>query len=219
MPGQIIPPGRHIAIVGGGIGGLTLAISLARHNVSFHIYETALHFSGIGAGVGFSPNTHHAIHLIDPVVKKAYDRHAASNNGVEHKDYYFQFRLGMDGRRNSRTEGLAAGHLISAPGGPGKGMSTIHRATFLDELAALLPEGCTSFGKRLQRLEYHDNTATLHFADGTAVEALAVISCDGVKSRVRQSIFGPKSKPRFTSKYAYRGLIPMRQAVSLVGED
>jgi 2-polyprenyl-6-methoxyphenol hydroxylase-like FAD-dependent oxidoreductase len=39
MPGQIIPPHRHIAIVGGGIGGLALAISLASHNIPFHIYD------------------------------------------------------------------------------------------------------------------------------------------------------------------------------------
>jgi salicylate hydroxylase len=219
MPGQITPPRRHIAIVGGGIGGLALAISLAGRNIPFHIYEAASQFSEIGAGVGFSPNAQHAMHLIDPLVKQAYDRHAAQNFGAEQKDYYFQFRLGMDGRPNTRTEGLVAGHLISSPGGPGQGMSMIHRATFLDELAALLPEGCTSFGKRLQSVEYSDGTATLHFADGTMSEARAVIGCDGVKSKVRQSVFGSQSRPRFTGKYAYRGLISMAKAVGLVGED
>jgi salicylate hydroxylase len=219
MPGQIIPPHRHIAIVGGGIGGLALAISLASHNIPFHIYEAASQFSEIGAGVGFSPNAQHAMHLIDPRIKQAYDRHAASNFGTEHKDYYFQFRLGMNGRPNTKTEGLLAGHLISSPGGPGQGMSMIHRATFLDELAALLPDGCTSFGKRLESLDFSGDAPVLHFADGSMSKALAVVGCDGVKSKVRQSVFGPQSKPRFTGKYAYRGLIPMDKAVGLVGED
>jgi salicylate hydroxylase len=219
MHRQSNPPKPDIAIVGGGIGGLALGISLARHGVSFHIYEAASQFSEIGAGVGFSPNARQAMQMIDPRIKRAYDRHAASNFGAAQKDYYFQFRLGMDGRPNTGTEGLAAGHLISQPGGAGKGMSMIHRATFLNELVAMLPQGCTSFGKRLDCLETTKEGVTLHFADGTAATASAVVGCDGVKSKVRQSMFSMQSRPRFTGKYAYRGLIPMDRAVDIVGQD
>lgn len=40
----------HIAIVGGGIGGLTTAIGLLRQGISFTVYESAPAFAEIGAG-------------------------------------------------------------------------------------------------------------------------------------------------------------------------
>ena len=43
-----------IAIIGAGIGGLTLAIALSKHNPSLQltIFESRPEFSEIGAGVG-----------------------------------------------------------------------------------------------------------------------------------------------------------------------
>lgn len=59
-----------IAIVGGGIGGLTLAIGLQYQGVPHHIYESAQAFSEIGAGVSFGTNALRAMSLIDPAIKK-----------------------------------------------------------------------------------------------------------------------------------------------------
>ncbi|ERF76632.1 hypothetical protein EPUS_04452 [Endocarpon pusillum Z07020] len=56
----MLPPPQpkpfSIAIVGGGIGGLCLAVALVHHNVRVHVYEAAPAFSEIGAGVGLGPN-------------------------------------------------------------------------------------------------------------------------------------------------------------------
>ena len=52
-----------IAICGGGIAGLTLAIGLLRHNTPFHIYESAHAFTEVGAGVAFGPNSLRAMSL------------------------------------------------------------------------------------------------------------------------------------------------------------
>ena len=45
-----------IAIVGGGIGGLSAALSLLRAGVDVHVYERARSISEIGAGIAVSPN-------------------------------------------------------------------------------------------------------------------------------------------------------------------
>jgi len=50
------PKPFKIAIAGGGIGGLCLALTLLQRNVPFHIYEAAPSFGEIGAGVMFGPN-------------------------------------------------------------------------------------------------------------------------------------------------------------------
>lgn len=205
-----------IAVIGGGIGGLCFAIGLLRHNVSFHIYEAAHAFAEIGAGVGFGPNARRAMTLIDPRIKQSYDKYETTNHDEFAKEHYLQFRMGVDGKDG--TKGLKAGDMISAPGGPGKGISMIHRARFLDELVKLVPKECVSFGKKVVAIEQVKKTVRFSFEDGTAAEASAVIGCDGVKSRVRQSLFGKESDATFTGKYAYRGLLPMSKAIELVGE-
>ena len=205
-----------IAVIGGGIGGLCFAIGLLRHNVPFHIYEAAHAFAEIGAGVGLGPNAQRAMTLIDPRIKDSYEKYETNNHDEFAKDHFLQFRMGMNGKGG--TNRLKAGDMISAPGGPGQGMSMIHRARFLDELVKLVPTECVSFGKKLVAVEQVKKMVRLRFEDGTVAEASAAVGCDGVKSRVRQSLFGKESDAIFTGKYAYRGLLPMSKAIDLVGE-
>ena len=68
-----------IAICGGGIAGLALAIGHLRHNVPFHLYESAHAFAEVGAGVSFGPNSLRAMSLIDPKIRKEFDKGATSN--------------------------------------------------------------------------------------------------------------------------------------------
>ena len=60
-----------IAICGGGIAGLALAVGLLRHKVHFHLYESAHAFAEVGAGVAFGPNSLRAMSLIDPKIREA----------------------------------------------------------------------------------------------------------------------------------------------------
>ena len=205
-----------VAIIGGGIGGLCLAIGLEKHGIPYHIYEAAHHFSEIGAGVAFGPNAQRAMALIDPRIKEAYDRRSNYNQD-ELKDVYFQYRLGMDGK--GKAQGRKAGELITEVGGPGLGISMIHRAHFLDELIKLVPQQKASFNKRV--VDYYDKGSEgvqIHFQDGTQVDAAIAIGCDGIKSHMRRSLLGKQSDATFTGKYTYRGLLPMSKAISLLGE-
>ena len=45
-----------IAIVGGGIGGLTMALTLKRNNQKFKLFEKSNEFKEIGAGIGIASN-------------------------------------------------------------------------------------------------------------------------------------------------------------------
>ena len=61
----------------------------------------------------------------------------------------------------------------------------------------------------------------LHFADGTSAQHTAVFGCDGIKSCIRPIVLG-QSNPAaavFSGKYAYRGLVPMKKAIEILGED
>lgn len=90
-------------------------------------------------------------------------------------------------------------------------------------MVKLIPNDIVNFRKRLSDLvEKEDGKVVMKFEDGTTAEADAVVGCDGIKSIVRQIILGadnPASQPSYTHKYCYRGLIPMDQAVALLGEE
>ena len=45
-----------IAIIGGGLGGLTAALALARHGQPVRVLEGAPSFGAIGFGIQFGPN-------------------------------------------------------------------------------------------------------------------------------------------------------------------
>lgn len=226
------PPARPytLAIVGGGIGGLCLAISLLHHNIPITIYEAASQFAEIGAGVSLGPNAQRAMSLIDPRIKEGFDRCATNNAYPENRRFWFQFRLGQD-----RAGGMGTGMGTETGAGRATGTGThvydlecetgqtsVHRAHFLNELEALIPEGVAVFGKRLEGYVDDGEGVTLRFKDGSSARHSALIGCDGIKSRTRQLLLGeddPAANPVFSGKYAYRGLVPMHEAAALLGDE
>jgi salicylate hydroxylase len=212
-----------VAIIGGGIAGLSLTVGLLHHNIPVTLYEAAPAFAEIGAGVSFGPNALRAMALIDPAIREGYDRLATSNAWESKRGVWFDFRWGVDERvKGGNKGGKKAGDKISDVRADPTGQSSVHRAHFLDALVSLVPEGVAQFGKRIETVEDTPSGVLLTFADGTTAEHTTVIGCDGVKSRMRPILLGkdaPASTPTFTGKYAYRGLIPMDKAVELLGDE
>jgi len=65
---------NSIVVIGGGLGGLTAAIALARHGQPVTVLEGAPSFGAIGYGIQFGPNVFHVlgrIGLSDAVLEKA----------------------------------------------------------------------------------------------------------------------------------------------------
>jgi hypothetical protein len=113
-----------IAICGGGISGLSVAIGLLRYpHLYVHIYESAPAFAEIGAGVSFGPNAMRAMSLIDPNILRGYDRRRTENDFQGKKDAWFDFRWGMDVR------GRKAGDWFHATISRGTGQSSIYRVS------------------------------------------------------------------------------------------
>ncbi|KAI9864363.1 MAG: hypothetical protein M1813_003283 [Trichoglossum hirsutum] len=221
----------HIAIVGGGIGGLALSVGLY-HQVHSHlqttIYEASPSFSEIGAGVSVGPNAQRALSLLSPSIQRAYDHFATSNGWPEKKKIWFEFRHGMKGRHE--------GKKIAEVSAGETGQSTIHRARLLDILVNELPDKArVKFGKRVVRIEPVklnevdegkrrglDGGVRLVLDDGTEDFADAVVACDGVRSTCRRILMGEEhsaARPVFSGKYVYRTLIPVQKLVDAVGDE
>ncbi|KAK6225522.1 mannitol 1-phosphate dehydrogenase [Colletotrichum tabaci] len=212
------PPTKNfsVAVVGGGIAGLTLTLQLLQSRIPVTLYEQAAKFSEIGAGVSFGPNALRAMSLISPHVRQAFENHATNNLSEDQRIVWFDFRYGESCGGRHREGELIHRQVCET------GQTSVHRAHFLDELVKLLPEGVAMFGKRAVGYEDDGARVSLRFQDGTTAVHDAVVACDGIKSRLRSVMLGeanPASKAVFSGKYAYRGLVPMEEAEQVLGEE
>jgi 2-polyprenyl-6-methoxyphenol hydroxylase-like FAD-dependent oxidoreductase len=85
---------RSVAIVGGGIGGLTAAVALLQAGFDVRVYEQAPALPAVGAGIQLAPNCTRVLGRLGllPAVEPVAVRPAA-----------FEFRRWDDGRVLSRT--------------------------------------------------------------------------------------------------------------------
>src|SRR5262245_40596504 len=93
---------------------------------------------------------------------------------------------------------------------------TAHRADLHRMLLSLVPEAKLHLGRRCTGSETRGGVATATFARGPASEAHAVIGADGIKSAVRESLFGADT-PRFTGQTGWRAMVPMDLVPRRVG--
>jgi salicylate hydroxylase len=154
--------------------------------------------------------------LISPHIYQGFENRATHNQWSEKSQVWFDFRYGesCDGKRT-------VGEKIASLNCEG-GQASVHRAHFLDEMVQLLPDGIAKFGKRCVDFEQGADGVLLKFQDGTIAKHDAVVGCDGIKSKMRAALLGqddPATKAVFSGKYAYRGLIAMEKAESLLGEE
>ncbi|KAB5566072.1 salicylate 1-monooxygenase sala [Coniochaeta sp. 2T2.1] len=219
MSGQTRHP-FTIAIVGGGITGLTLAIALHRRNIECTVYEQAPSFKEIGAGLGFHPGVVRALRLCAPDILAAFEKVCTVNKWDSKRHVWFDV---FDGTADVPARELEPAFTILQPQ---TGGGSCHRARFLDELVKLLPldRDIARLDKRLDSIEESsEGKLRLLFRDGTVATADAVIGCDGIKSRTREIMLGPdkmaQAKCGYSGKYAYRCLIPMAEAIEALGEE
>jgi salicylate hydroxylase len=183
----------RVAIVGGGVGGLTTALSLLRRGLDVQVYERATALTEIGAGVQVSPNASRVLHglgLADELAQA----------GV--KPLAWHQRRWDDGRTLLRTP--LAEPLEAQFGFPHYQM---HRADLLAALARALPAERVHLGHRLTGFSDRGDGVTAEFAGGERAEVDVLVGADGIHSLVRGLLFGP-DEARFTGCIAYRGLVP-----------
>jgi salicylate hydroxylase len=189
----------EIAIVGAGIGGLALAIALQRQGLRPRIYERASALGEVGAGLTLWPNATKALFSLG--LEKQIE--AAGVEPIRQV-----IRHGESGRLLQIYE--RRGVMRERYGAP---LLQLHRRDLHDILAAAVLEvdsDAVLLGKEVAGVQPSHPRPRLAFTDGSTVDADLVVGCDGIRSRVRSSLFGEEA-PRFTQIVAWRGLIPMER--------
>ena len=185
--------GTKIAVIGGGIGGLTTAIALARQGMAVEVYEQAPALEEVGAGVGLWPNAMAAfeqIGLADQVAKLATP---VDKQGLMRLDGSWLLCLPAE----LMTQRWGAGFV------------SVHRAELQQLLAAELDPAVIHLGARCTGLQDNGQAVIARFADGRVVEADVLVGADGVHSAVRTALFGP-APLRYRGYTAVRSITPPR---------
>ena len=139
-----------VAIVGGGIGGLTLAASLLQHSISVEIFEQDTELREIGAGVAISGNATRLLQGLGIDLAQVANMPPA-----------IEFRRWRDGRLLwSHPIGEWYRHEVGAP------FLTLHRGTVQRLLAAAVPPECLRLDHRLVGLSDEPAGVRLHFEQG-----------------------------------------------------
>jgi 3-hydroxybenzoate 6-monooxygenase len=198
---------RAILIVGGGLGGLTAALALARHGQPARVLEGAPSFGAIGFGIQFGPNVFHVfdrIGVCDAVLEKADSPPAV---------------LMIDALTGKEVTRVSTGPSLRArfryP------YIIIHRI----DLHNILLDAC----RRDPLITLEADAMVVGFVDdgdrvavttedGRSFEGAALIGADGIRSHTRAQLFAD-GDPIPNGFMGFRTIVPMSDVTADVQRD
>ncbi|MGH3280431.1 MAG: FAD-dependent monooxygenase [Trebonia sp.] len=186
--------GPSIAIIGAGIGGLTLAALLLEQGASVRVFEQAGAFARVGTGIQTGPNAMKVLTRLGlhrDLATVAYSPATLSNREWDTGALTFELPVG-----STAVQRYGAPYYL------------LHRGDLHELLQRRVKAQAIRLGSRLVSLTERRDGAELRFEDGSAARADIVVGADGVHSAVRESLFGA-AEPSFTGKVAYRAVFPV----------
>ncbi len=181
---------KKFAIVGGGIGGLTLAIALQKKGLSVSVYEAAPRLEPLGAGLALAGNAVRALMelgIADDVIARG-------------KVIGSMAILDQRGNILTQTDAVKLSEKLGVVNN-----FTIHRADLHAVLAAQLTTGTIILDKACTGVRQHADGVEIQFADGTRENVNYVMACDGIHSVIRRTYL-PDSSPRYAGYTCWRGV-------------
>ena len=186
-----------VAIIGGGICGLSLALNLHKRGIDARVYERAPEIKPLGVGITLLPHAMRefsALGLGEQLLAA----------GIENRESCFYNRFGQLIYREDR--GKFAGYQYPEVG--------IHRGKLhvilYEAVKKTLGADAVVTDCEAVRVEQDDAGATVHFkssggAAREAVRADVVIDCEGVNSAIRRQFY-PDDKIVFSGINTWRGV-------------
>ncbi|NUT36559.1 MAG: NAD(P)-binding protein [Hamadaea sp.] len=168
---------RTAAVVGGGIGGLATAIGLRAAGWDVTVFERADRLPETGTGLGMWPSAMRALDRLGVGERARAAGRPQRNGTIRRPDGSVIATIDVDRIRRKTGEPV---HLLSRP-------------ALLEVLADALPPGVVRFGAPV--------------ADVGALRAAytLVVGADGIRSAVREAIFGDRHRLRHAGWMAWRG--------------
>ncbi|CAM1372230.1 FAD-dependent monooxygenase [Tenacibaculum xiamenense] len=176
-------------IIGGGIGGLTLALLLEKKGFNVEIYEQAESFQPIGAGIILAINA-----------MKVYT-HLGIHEQIEHHG----IELSEMNITNPSFDILSKTDFSNLKSKFQTKTIAIHRAQLQNILLKNLSTTQIHLGKKLKSINKLKDEYELTFQNGDVIKRKMLIGADGLRSKVRHYIF-PNSNIRNGHQACWRGV-------------
>ena len=189
-----------IAIVGGGIGGLTTALALSQNSHDITVFERSAGIREIGAGVQISPNAGRLLHSLG--LGAAYSEISVNPHRVVLRRWEDDSII----RATDLDESFISQHQV-----PLANVARNELVEILGNAVAARVNVTLKFSTHVVKVEPSDSSSEVILADGSSQSFDIVIGADGIHSVVRPCV-GGVDKPRFSGSAAYRALVP-RSAV------
>ncbi len=189
--------GTRIAVVGGGVAGLGLALSLHQRGIACDVYEAVPEVKELGVGITLLPHAMRELAALGVQSK-------LEAVGIENLESVFFNRYGQYIYKEPR--GRHAGYPHPEVGiHRGK----LHRILYEEALQQIGPQRIHT-DHRCTGVEQDAMGATVHFVDAQgnkrpSVRADIVIACDGVNSTIRRQFY-PDEKVAFAGINTWRGV-------------
>ena len=192
----------RVAVIGGGIGGLSLGLALRERGIAADVFEQAPELTEIGAAIALSANAmreYARLGLVDELA-------AAATIPTE-----LIYRDWRTGDRIAAHPVARDDWYVQRFGAPYYG---IHRADLQKTLGTAFGMQNLHLGCRLVDIVEQRDGVVLEFADGRVERADLVVGADGVRSTVRRWVTGADDTI-YSGTSAFRGIVPTENLPSL----
>jgi 2-polyprenyl-6-methoxyphenol hydroxylase-like FAD-dependent oxidoreductase len=183
-----------VLIVGGGIGGLALALSCHQAGIPARVFEAAPEILPLGVGINLLP---HAMRELSELGLQP----ALAAKCIETRELAFYSRHGQFIYKEPR--GRHAGYDWP--------QLSIHRAdlheVMLAAVRARLGKDSVRLGHRVTRIDQDSNGVTLHFDAAEPARGKVAVGCDGIHSAVRRQLFPNEGAPKYSGVNMWRGVV------------
>lgn len=188
-----------VAIIGGGIGGLTTALALHARGLDVTVFEQVSEIKALGVGINLLP---HAVGVLDGLGLAA----PLAATAIDARELVFMNRVGQEILVDPR--GTAAGYAFP--------QYSIHRGALqmllVDAVHARLGPARIRTGHKLAAVEGRPDGVTATFVDRDGwqtlppVESDVLIAADGIHSAVRAQFYPDEGPPKWNGVQLWRGV-------------
>jgi 2-polyprenyl-6-methoxyphenol hydroxylase-like FAD-dependent oxidoreductase len=191
-----------VLIIGGGIGGLVLALCLHERRIPCRVYEAAPELKALGVGVNLLP------HATRELADLGLERRLAAV-AVTTREAAFFNRFGQ----------LIYREPLGRYAGYDWPQFSIHRgdlhAVLVEAVRERLGADALALGHRCVGVEQDASGVTARFADGREARRGAVaIACDGIHSAVRKQLHPHEGPPVYSGVNMWRGVTRWKPILS-----
>lgn len=174
-----------IAVVGAGIGGLTVAALLQEHGHEVKVFEKNQELSEVGAGIGIGGN----------VIDKLHNHDLAK--GIKNAGQIIDTLAIADNSGTALSKIKLKRNTVNL---------TLERQSLLETIQSYVQPSSIYTGYQVLSIENEANKVTVHFEKHEAETFDLCIGADGLHSSVRASV-APNTKVNYQGYTVFRGLV------------